>query len=341
MADFDYDLSDDGDGDVAAIIDTMRDAEQSAPTEHAAQEESSDHGADDTEDMVFGIEDLESDDDPDLVAEGDQATASDDVTPEDEQTEEPEGEIETPSLDPDLIIRATQAGLPAEQIKTLDPTALAAAVTVAEGVVAQQQQNNKQQAAPDVPADDEPAELEKLEIELDEEVFDEDAVKTINALNDHYHNQLNDLYKQLQQATKQNSQLQQTFENQMASQFYGEMDSLFANDPQLNDVFGQGATRQMKPGEQLQARQTILNEIERQNTARPDATLPELFRIAKQIHFADQLTNKATETKQKKKQAAKKRHTAKPTHKGNVSPDEMPKGVERAKARLRSILGRG
>jgi hypothetical protein len=242
-----------------------------------------------SEEVVAPVEEVAESESP-LQDPNEEVAVEDDASYFDadaEDTEEPAETPEATALDESLTKTWKDMGYPEEMLKDFqnDDELRRSLATQDALALAPIRQKRAQAATPPAtsgqptptPTEEKPAEtaaskrFEKFKLDIDTSEWDEDAVKVISGLNDHYAAMLDKLDQELQQRDERYSTLEQTFQQQQSrlqqEQFAQEeraIESWFGSlNPEYADTFGQGALTALAPdSEAVKARLELVADAD-------------------------------------------------------------------------------
>lgn len=213
----------------------------------------------------------------------------------------------------ELIIKAGQLGLPADQIRKMSPEALQAVVSFMEtGWKGKKEEDGSKQEAENSKQEQK---LKKLTLELDG--FDEDVVKTLNGINDHYHGTIETLMSQVEQLSSQLQGLSKDRDSERSEQFYRWFDDqVVAIQEDYSEVFGKGQMDNLdEKSKEAENRLTLAREMMHLKKAHPEMDKQKLFKMALKVAFSEHEEKLLSQRAKKKATEHKERVTARPTHK--------------------------
>jgi len=213
----------------------------------------------------------------------------------------------------ELLIKAGQLGIPADQVKKMSADALQSVISFAE------KDGSKEKKEPDskkeVENSKQTQKLEKLVLELDG--FDDDVVRTLNGLNDHYHGTIEKLMSQVETLNSQLQGLTKDRDAERNEQFYRWFDDqIVALQEDYSEVFGKGQMDYLdEKSKEAENRLTLAREMMHLKKAHPEMDKSKLFKMALKVAFSEQEEKILAQRAKKKATEHKERVTARPTHK--------------------------
>ncbi len=266
-----------------------------------------------------------------------------------------EADPETPSLDEALVSQWNQMGYPAEalgQFNSDDELRRAMAVHDAMALAPirqkrgqappQHQPENAGQQQPPPTEGQTPAKLfEKLALNL--EGWDPEAVKAINAINDHYGSALERVEAELRQRDERYSALEKTYaqqqyaaQQQQLAQENQQIESWFTSlGEEFADTFGKGEYGKFAPDSaELKARMELVQEAEAlaavdERLGRPPQEWKSLLNRALNSRYADKTKEIARKEIAQQVQERRKQSIARPSSRNGKPVTGVDKAIQR------------
>lgn len=308
----------------AAPADGIKSAFEQSEIDYTATQKDDDSKKD-LDSFGFSENEFEVDDDEPVKAKEEEEEASPEPVAEDSSE---------PEISKTLIDKAVELGFTEEEAKSFgDNGKLDNVIKVF----------NKREPKEVKEVKDDPPAIEKFELDLSEEDYDEDFVKTINNMNEHYAQQLEKVTGQLSARDKLIEEIVDGIDARNESDFSERFDSWVSNlGGQYHDLLGKGPTASLKAsGSEAKNRDAIRDEMEvlaagYDQVGRDIPQESELFRRALQSVFGETVSRKNLNGKiQKRRSQMTNRPTYRAGHKrGEVPENPEQSAVEQVRAKL-------